>query len=192
MIALITASASKLPFELETQLERDIVADSEWLEGIEQGRLESGHPGSQRLCHVRDALNNIDHFFGCDDERAPLRLITLVWGLNTSKQPLGARARMLAERCRIEPGVVEVIELYGAAYEVSSLMSRGGNPEAAERCALGLIERLGSNLGLLMKFFRCVNWTDGKCNFQNQWFRSVIRLKRLNDRLEGGKNVRHL
>jgi hypothetical protein len=192
MLTPTAVSAPALPFELETQLERDIVADPEWLGGIERGRLHPLHPGGKGPGRVQDVLNNIDHFFGCDDDRALLRLIALVCGLNTSQQPQGDRARKLAGRHRIEPDVLEVAELYSAAYEVSSLMSRGGNPQAAERCALELIERLGSNLGLFMKFFRCVSQAGSKCNFHYLWLRSVIRLKHFSDRLEGGENVRHL
>lgn len=122
MKAPIVASAPELPFELENQLERDIAADPEWLAGVEWGQ-QPRHPEGKILCHTHDVLNNIDHFFGDDDDYAPLRLLTLIIGPDIRKQSHRDWARKLAEHHCIKPGVLEVIELYGAAYEVSSLMS---------------------------------------------------------------------
>ncbi len=51
---------TELPFELETDLEKQIAADPEWQEGIDWGKPRTGHLEGPVKYHIADVLANID------------------------------------------------------------------------------------------------------------------------------------
>src|SRR5919197_3137901 len=67
-----------MPFDLETELERRIAAEPEWLEGIEWGDPRSGHPEGAVKYHIADVLENVDVEAASPDDRRRLRLAALV------------------------------------------------------------------------------------------------------------------
>src|SRR5262249_29773161 len=114
-----TRNTSEFPFELETLLEKEIAADPQWLQGIRWGTPRPGHPEGQVMFHIRDVLNNIDQFFGGDDDRSRLRLIALIHDTfkyqiigrapGAPMQSHGYFARRFAERYINDQAVLEVI-----------------------------------------------------------------------------------
>jgi hypothetical protein len=179
----LTKNKSKLPFKLENQLERNIAADPEWLEGIGWGQPRPGHPEGKVALHVRDVLNNIDHFFGNSSDRSSLRLIALIHDTfkykaqvqpGLPKRSHGYWARQFAERYITDTGILEVIELHDEAYKASLLLTRHGNREAATRCTMELMTRLGHNLDLFVRFYLCDNRTGDKSTTHYNWFKELV------------------
>lgn len=135
------------------------------------------------ILHIRDVLQNIDRFYGHSLDRQNLRLIALIH--DTFKYqaaetapgaaPIshGAAARAFAERYLQDFAVLEVLELHDEAYKAWRLLARHGNRAAAERQAGALITRLGPNLGLFLRFYRCDNHTGDKTIAAYAWFRRL-------------------
>jgi hypothetical protein len=175
---------SELPFNLETDLERAIAADPDWLAGVKWGQPRPGHPEGKVIFHIRDVLNNIDHFFSNSGDRSRLRLIALIHDTfkykrdhaqpGVPKKSHGYWARQFAERYINDAGVLEVIELHDEAYKASLLLTRYTNREAAERCARELIRRLGHSLDLFMCFYLCDSRTSDKSTTHYEWFKGLV------------------
>ncbi len=169
------------PFTLETQLERAIAADSEWLAGLEWGKPRPGHPEGKVKFHIRDVLNNVDHFFAQADNRLHLRLIALIH--DTFKYQARAKpgkshgywASKFAAKYISDKDILQVIELHDQAYKASLLLTRHTDPTAAKKQATALIAQLGHNLNLFMHFYLCDNRTGDKSTAHYEWFRGVVR-----------------
>ena len=177
-----TARSDELPFILETQLEWEIAADPAWLQGITWGTPRSGHPEGLVMFHIRDVLNNIDHFFGGSSDRPALRLIALthdtfkyqvVRSELGSVQSHGYLARKFAEQYVSDFRILEVIELHDQAYKAYLFITQHGDHEAAEWHAKNLITRLGKNIDLFMHFYLCDVQTGNKSSIHYEWFKRV-------------------
>jgi hypothetical protein len=177
------ASLPRLPFCLETALERAIAADPDWQTGLAWGAPRRGHPEGQVLWHIRDVLENVGSLYGRSAERARLRQIALIH--DTFKYqvdraaPRGPAntheyfARRFAERYLTDLGVLEVIELHDSAYKAHRLLARTGDSAEAARQAQALLARLGAHLDLYMMFYLCDNRTGDKSMEHYQWFRRI-------------------
>lgn len=167
----------------ESELERRIVADPEWREGVRWGRPRPGHPEGSVLAHVREVLENVDRWARSPAERARLRLIALVHDAfkyrvdrslpRTGANHHGALARTFAERHIDDPGVLEVIEHHDAAYGAWSFGRRSGRWDEAEERARALIARLGEHLDLYLAFYRCDKHTGDKTDADLEWFEAL-------------------
>ena len=62
----------------ESDLERKLLASTEFQEGMEWGKPRFGHPEGKVLYHVREVLDNVDKATKCPDTRERLRLVALV------------------------------------------------------------------------------------------------------------------
>jgi len=179
-LRLSSGDALELPFGLETRLEKEITADPEWTEGVQWGMPRPGHPEGRVLLHIRDVLNNVDHFFGDSSDRVSLRLIALIhdtFKYQAARSALGAPrksheywARRFAERYINDRGVLQVIEFHDEAYKAS----RHADREAAERRAEELIEQLGDHLDLFLHFYLCDSRTGDKSTSHYEWFKRVV------------------
>lgn len=169
-----------LPFELETELERRIVSDKSWREGVEWGSPRPGHPEGAVKFHIADVLWNVDRFYGDSPDRAALRLIALVHDTfkhqvdarrpATGENHHGMRARRFAERFLDDRRVLDVIELHDEAYNSWQNGNRDAQWDKAERRIQRLLDRLGENVGLYLAFFRCDNVTGDKSPASFEWF----------------------
>jgi hypothetical protein len=181
---LLSEETLELPFELETPLERRLAADLEWQAGIAWGKPRPGHPEGKVMFHIRDVLNNVDHFFGSSDDRSSLRLIALIhdtfkyktahWQPGTPKRSHSLWARVFAEKYIADPGILQVIEFHDEAYKVFLLMTRQAYQEAANGRAKDLIIQLGESLDLFLKFYRCDNQTGDKSADHYEWFKGLV------------------
>jgi hypothetical protein len=176
-----------LPFETETELEKDICADFEWQQGIIWGIPRTGHLEGPVMYHIADVLANVDRYATTEEERRALRLIALVhdafkYRVDLSKPKIGANhhafiARKFAERYIHDPALLEIIELHDEAYNSWRLGTLRGTWDKAEDRANRLVARLGSSLPLYIRFFRCDNQTASKDRTPLVWFEQFLRKK---------------
>lgn len=176
----IAAAECRLPFQLETDLERYITDDPAWREGAEWGRPRHGHPEGTIKAHVAAVLANVDAFYGDSPLRESLRLIAIVhdtfkYQVDINRQRSGEnhhamRARRFAERYIDDAAILDVIELHDEAYNAWQRGHRDGKWDKARERAAALIARLGDNLPLYLAFYRCDNTTEGKQPDCFNWF----------------------
>lgn len=158
--------------QAETPTELAIVSDPEWIEGVAYGEPRPGHPEGTVERHIVEVLANVDREARDADDRARLRLITLVH--DTFKNRVDHRrpkvgmnqhgriARRFAERYIDDAEVLDVIELHDDAYIAWRDAHRAGRPELVEPQMRALIERLGPALPLYLRFYRADNATGDK------------------------------
>jgi hypothetical protein len=168
----------------ETDLERAIVTSPDWIEGASWGQPRPGHPEGGVAAHIRDVLANVDAVAVDAADRAQLRVIALVHDTFKNKvdrsQPRtgenhhGTIARRFAERYLTDGAVLDVIELHDEAFNAWGKGERSGKWDAAEERASRLIERLGSNLPLYLRFYRADNETGSKDQTPLVWFESLV------------------
>jgi hypothetical protein len=173
----------ELPFELETELERRIVADPEWQEGAAWGEPRPGHWEGSVSAHIAEVLRNIDEDGAESAERERLRLIALVhdtfkYKVDRSRHNVGPNhhawlARSWAERFIDDRDILDIVELHDEAYNSWSMGARNHRWDKAEGRARNLIERLGPRLPLYLKFFRADNRTDSKRREPLEWFEEL-------------------
>jgi hypothetical protein len=169
----------------ETDLEKAIIADPEFSEGLHYGKPRPGHPEGEVIWHVQEVLENVDKY--CNEEnRKNLRLIALIhdtfkFKVDHTKPKHGENhhamiARRFAERFRLPSEVLDIIELHDEAYNSWQLIRRKSEYHAIQR-AKKLIERLGDNIDLYLVFYQCDNETGDKERDNNQWFVDIVKEK---------------
>ncbi len=176
---------TQLPFTLETPLERTLAADPIWQRGVRWGTPRPGHLEGQVMYHIADVLANIERQATSPEERRKLRLIalthdTLKAQVDTSKPRVGAnhhaaRARAWASHYIDDPHVLRVIETHDDAYHAWRYGARTERWDDAEREAERLIERLGDDVPLYVRFFRSDNDTASKNPAPVRWFEDLLR-----------------
>ncbi len=179
---------SKLPFQLETQLECQIANDPAWQLGIKWGKPRQGHPEGQVLWHISDVLRNIDTYrYKCPDRRK-LRLLALTHDTfkyqkytvpvptHGTQHSHGYFARHFARKYINDIGFLNVLEFHDDAYKAYRHWQETGNIEAGEKKAQILIEKLGENLSLYLCFYLCDAKTLGKTIEHYVWFCSLAQI----------------
>lgn len=158
--------------------------DPEWQEGLRWGRPRPGHPEGSVLAHVRDVLSNVEHVADSPEQRARLRLIALVHDtfksqVDRSRPKTGANhhaaiARRFAERHIDDRGVLLAIERHDAPYAIWRRGRRTGDWDESARRADALIEELGDDLDLFLRFYRADNATGDKTDEDLRWFEGLV------------------
>ena len=174
---------TSLPFSLENELERRLVADPQWQQGAAWGKPRPGHPEGSVMAHIADVLDNIDKFQRDNPQLEKLRMIALVHDTfkyqvdckrpRTGENHHAMRARRFAKAYIDDEAVLEVIELHDEAYNAWQKGHRDGNWDSAHQRAAALMERLGDTLDLYLAFYECDNATDGKQTDCFDWFRRL-------------------
>ena len=170
----------------ETELERRVCADPAWVEGSLWGAPRSGHPEGTVALHVRDVLANVDRIAPLpDSDRERLRFIAIVHdsfkgAVDRSRPKKGENqhgriARRFAERYWDDLPALEVIELHDDAYIAWRCGDRSGDWDTARSMAQELLDRLGPNLALFMRFYRADNEVEGKSSEHREWFAALAR-----------------
>jgi len=171
----------------ENGIEEAIIATSEFIEGVDYGRIRNGHPEGKIILHIKEVLANIDKFYGEDTDRNDLRLIALVHDtfkhkVDRNKPKSGANhhgsiAEGFAEKYCHNTKVLVVIKYHDDAYNSWSVGGRRGNWYKAERRANKLIEELllVDALDLYVKFYKCDNRTGDKEQENYDWFINLIK-----------------
>jgi hypothetical protein len=172
-----------LPFALETDLERRIAAEPEWLEGIEWGTARRGHPEGAVKHHIADVLENVEREATSREERRRLRLAALTHDTFKYRAPEasarvgspghhGSHAARFLGRFVDDGELVRVVCWHDEAFAAWLGLQRGDRRRAEER-ARTLIDRLGPALPLYLRFFRADNATEGKSPKALEWFEAI-------------------
>lgn len=166
----------------ENGIETAIVSDVDFIEGASYGKPRSGHPEGAVIYHVKEVLENIDKFYGDDDDREDLRFIALVHDtfkhkVNHKKPKVGDNhhgtiARIFAQKFRHDHKLLTIIEKHDEAYNSWQKGGRRGDWYGAEKRAKVLIDDLlmTGGLGLYIKFYKCDNLTGDKEQDNYDWF----------------------
>jgi len=166
----------------ETELEKRIVADPDFVVGAGYGKPRPGHPEGQVVYHIREVLDNVDKF-STEEFRKDLRLIALIHDtfknkVDNTKPKSGMNhhamiARKFAEKfIQIPEYVLDIIELHDEAYNAWQQGGRKGDWYRAEKRAQDLLGKLQTDhrIDLYMKFYKCDNLTGDKEQENFQWF----------------------
>lgn len=169
----------------ETELEKRIVTDAEFIEGVAYGKSRPGHPEGKVIYHIREVLDNIEKY---SEMRENLRLIALIhdtfkYKVDQTKPKSGENhhamiARRFAEKfIQIPQDVLDVIELHDEAYNAWQQGGRKGNWYKAEERATSLIKKLGTSdrIKLYVAFYKCDNETGDKEQDNYEWFYDFLR-----------------
>jgi hypothetical protein len=174
---------AQLPFELRSDLERQIAASPDWRAGMRYGSPRPGHPEGQVQLHVAEVLANIDRFYAGSPLVERLRLLALLHdafkyqagGRQVHPHHHGQRARRFAAGFIDDPAVLEVLETHDESYHAWLRGGRYNDWEQARAQAAALIERLGPHLELYLAFLHCDNHTGDKRPDDYHWFRALAR-----------------
>lgn len=168
----------------ESQIEKKIVADSEFIEGAIWGKPRNGHPEGEVAHHIADVLSNIDKFFPTDQDREKLRFIAIThdsfkYKVDTTQPKFGENhhamiARRFAEKFTDESDVLDIIELHDEIYNSYNMEARRNNKKGAEKRVSNLLNKLGDNFDLFVKFAKCDSDTGNKDASCNVWFRNLM------------------
>ncbi|QDT63913.1 hypothetical protein [Calycomorphotria hydatis] len=181
------ANIPSLPFEVETELERAIISDLDWLAGANWGEPRPGHPEGTIKSHIAEVLSNVDKYYLDNSYRESLRLIALVHDTfkhqvdeslpRSGENHHAMRARRFAERYldhETDDAILEIIELHDEAYNSWQRGNRDGRWDKAEERATRLLSRLGDSLPLYLAFYQCDNETGDKDQSNLEWFREFV------------------
>ncbi len=172
----------------ETETERKIIWNPEFVEGCSWGKPRDGHPEGKVLYHIEDVLKNIEIYFPTKD-RYDLRIIALVhdtfkYKVDRSRPKIGENshgmlARKFLENYLSDEKVLDIVELHDEAHLSWLLTKKGGNIRIAEERARNLIKRLqdSSSLELYLSFYKCDNMVQGKERDNYLWFRKLTEAK---------------
>ncbi|MCP4134432.1 MAG: HD domain-containing protein [bacterium] len=159
----------------ETGLEREICEDEDIIEGMMWGEPRSGHPEGEVGWHVRDVLENIDRWYGDDPDRERLRLAALVHDTFKCEAKLNGQdhARVAAgflEKYSTDKVLLTLVALHDEPYRAFR-----NRHSALAQARLGKIKkRMGPDISLLVKFYRCDSLVKGKKTEPYGWFTEII------------------
>lgn len=170
----------------ETELEKRIVSDPDFIEGAGYGKPRPGHPEGKVVYHIREVLDNVDKF-STPETRADLRLIALIHDtfknkVDNTKPKSGMNhhamiARKFAEKfVQIPEYVLDIIELHDEAYNAWQQGGRKGDWYRAEKRAQDLLGKLQTDerIDLYIKFYKCDNLTGDKEQENFEWFYQFV------------------
>jgi len=172
----------------ENDLERLIIRDPEFIEGVQWGKPRKGHDEGKVIYHIEEVLANVDKYAN-EHNRVNLRLITIIHDtfknkVDTTKDRSGENhhamiARRFAEKYITDPIVLDIIELHDEGYNSFCIFQRDPTKEEkAKSRALKLISRLDkldiTALDLYLTFYRCDNNTASKEQTSLEWFEKLV------------------
>ena len=167
-------------------IEEAIIADADFIAGAMYGKSRPGHPEGQVIYHIKEVLENIEKFYGEDEDKEDLRLIAILHDTfkNKVNQNLpksgenhhGMIARRFAEKFPIHQYILTVIQYHDDAYNAWSAGGRHGDWYKAKKRATNLINALEIEdcLDLYLKFYHCDNATGDKSQENYEWFLTLV------------------
>ena len=163
----------------ETELERRIVRDPDFIAGAISGKERRGHPEGQVAFHIREVFKNIEKYAENDEEREKLRLIALIHDsfkhqVNRDLPRVGDNhhsrlARKFAERYIKDEDILQVIMYHDDAYNTWVRGTKSGNWDKAEYQIQTLIDKI-DDIDLYTVFYQCDNETGSKTSEDFDWF----------------------
>jgi hypothetical protein len=171
----------------ETDLERRILADPEWQQGVAWGIPRSGHPEGRVAVHIEEVLANVDEVALDESDRERLRFVALIhdsfkYRVDDAQQKVGENhhamiARRFAERYTDDSELLDVIELHDEAYNAWKHGRRKGW-DSAEARARRLLDRLGRSTAFYLRFYDADNRTGSKSRVNFDWFQRLANTYR--------------
>lgn len=168
-------------FRPETDLEREVVADPELLEGLAWGQPRAGHPEGRVGTHVSHLLESIDEAGERAERRGLLRFIVLVHDSfkykvrdrlpRVGENHHAMRARRFAERFTDDERVLATIELHDRPYALWRKLRRKGKLD--ERAFRRMMRRV-EDPELFLRFIELDGSTEGKRSEPIEWFRREL------------------
>ena len=168
----------------ETPLEKQLIENPEFREGLLWGRPRPGHPEGEVYKHIREVLDNIDELGVDETTRKKLRIIAFAhdsfkhledrshprnWDLHHSKL-----ARKFMENWTDDPAILDIIELHDDVYHIWRFFHFYHNTEKGECRKQIFLNRIGDNLELYAMFFRCDTLTGDKDQRPLVWFEETM------------------
>lgn len=164
----------------ESDLERFIMSQPEWIKGTLWGTPRPGHPEGTVLFHLMEVLENVDKAPLDRSTRASLRLITLIHDsfkhLEETERPRtdwklhhAYIAAAFSRTIGMDNAISEVIELHDEAFYCWKTYVFGNHKQAINRLD-NLMDRLGKNVQLYYLFFKCDTKTGNKFQDSLEWF----------------------
>ena len=177
----VNLSAALTP---ETHLERHLLSDPVFVEGLLWGVPRYGHPEGEVYKHIREVLANVGKLNIPDQVRKDLRLIAYVHDtfkyLEDKREPRdwskhhGMLARRYMEPFLDKEHLLDIIELHDEAYYIWREAFTHRKPDAAKPRLRNLLDKLGDNLQLFYLFFVCDTMTGDKILSPLNWFEQVV------------------
>lgn len=171
----------------ETELERQIMSDKEFIEGALFGYPRPGHPEGQVVSHIREVLDNVEKY-STKENRQVLRLIAIVhdtfkYKVDISQRKIGSNnhayiAKQFSKKYCSDKIILDIIELHDEAFSAYQNGARDNNWQKAEERARQLLHRLGSSVSLYLTFYKCDNETGDKNQECFVWFEGFIKKNR--------------
>ncbi|MEM9823682.1 MAG: hypothetical protein AAF985_21530 [Bacteroidota bacterium] len=169
----------------ESDLERLILQNEDFIQGLLWGKPRFGHPEGKVLYHVREVLDNVDKLTISTEERSQLRLISLVHDSfkhreDKTTQPRdwskhhGVLARKFMEPLINDQEILTIIELHDEAYYCWRLKHIYRDVDAADQRLNYLLEKIGAARQLYYLFFKCDTRTGDKNQAPLHWFEKNI------------------
>ena len=156
----------------ETQLERQLLADPEFREGLLWGAPRYGHPEGEVYKHVREVLDNIDKLSISDSDRLRLRLVAFVHDTYKHAEDKSiprkwsrhhaVLARRFLETYTDDEIVLQITQWHDEAYYVWRDFYVYQFTEQAEARMERLLTKLGDFRQLYYLFFVCDTLTGDK------------------------------
>lgn len=167
----------------ETDVEKKIITDPDFIKGVMWGEPRKGHPEGKVIYHIGHVLSNVDKY-STSENRDKLRLLAIIhdcfkYKVDCTKPKSRDNdhamfARSFAEKFITENDLLEIIELHDEAYNSWCEGNISGKWDKAEYRANQLIVRLGQSINLYVLFYRCDNETGDKNNENYNWFINLI------------------
>lgn len=166
----------------ETVLEKVIIMDNDFIQGVMNGKPRRGHPEGEVIYHIGHVLENVDKYSN-KENRENLRLIAIIhdsfkYKVDGTKPKYGENhhamiARRFAEKYITNNELLEIIELHDESYNSWNKGNREGRWDKSEKRANELINRLGNSLELYLLFYQCDNETGDKKSEDFIWFKNL-------------------
>ncbi len=173
---------------METDLEKAIVADPEFREGLFWGKPRYGHPEGEVIYHIREVLDNVDRIKNISPAtREKLRLITILHDTFKYKEHESRKikgrtpdnhhavfAANFAKKYLDDDNLIQLIKLHDEAYYAWQLHKAHRHLECQTRLDK-LFDALDDNLQLFYLFFKCDTKTGDKNQEPLHWFESNVK-----------------
>jgi len=160
----------------ETEIERALAADPDWVDGMHWGKPRPGHPEGAVGLHTIEVLANVERVDCSPPEHCDLRLIAFLhdackWQTTRGGPDHGTLARRLGERYLDDERVLTVVELHDHAFRI--YRRRRHDPQEALERLLQALREVGA-LELYRLFVRCDSLTGGKSPNFYRWFEQAL------------------
>ena len=174
----------EIALQPETDLERTMLQQPEFLQGLLWGVPRYGHPEGEIYKHILEVLENIDGLNVDDTSRQCLRAVAFAhdtfkyiedksfprdWSKHHS-----IYARKFLEKFTDNQVILDITELHDEAYYAWRTTYLYHRPQKGEIRLQSLLDRIGDNIQLYYLFFKCDTLTGDKNLAPLRWFEQHI------------------